>query len=81
MPISKYFGGGGEKVMANMKGEYGEKEGERIFYATANKQKGKKKHSNHSLQGIKRALANRPERGESKAHERGESKAFERTED
>lgn len=37
MPISKYFGGSGTKVMANMKDEYGEKKGKEVFYATANK--------------------------------------------
>jgi hypothetical protein len=41
MPLSKYFGGGGEKVMKNMKKEYGEEKGEKVFYATSNK---KKKH-------------------------------------
>lgn len=40
MPLSKYYGGHGEKVMANMQKEYGEKEGKRVFYATANKRKG-----------------------------------------
>lgn len=39
MPISKYFKGGGEKVMKNMKEEYGDKKGESVFYALANKQK------------------------------------------
>jgi len=37
MPISKYFKGSGSKVMSNMKKEYGEEEGKRVFYATANK--------------------------------------------
>ena len=41
MPLSKYYGGSGEKVMKNMKKQYGEEKGERVFYATANK---KKKH-------------------------------------
>lgn len=41
MPLSKYYGGSGAKVMKNMKKEYGEEKGERVFYATANK---KKKH-------------------------------------
>lgn len=41
MPISKYFGGNGEKVMANMTKEYGSKKGKSVFYATANKQKKK----------------------------------------
>ena len=39
MPVGKYFKGHGEKVMSNMKKEYGEKEGKRVFYATANKRK------------------------------------------
>ena len=37
MPLSKYFKGSGEKVMKSMKKRYGEKKGERVFYATANK--------------------------------------------
>jgi hypothetical protein len=48
--------------MANMKGEYGAKEGEKVFYATANKngqkpggKHGKKKHP--SIDGIKNAIA------------------------
>ena len=88
MPINKYFGGNGSKVMANMKNEYGGDKGEQVFYATANKngekpggKHGKKKHSNHSLQGIKNAVTRKSERGDSAAHERGESKSFERTED
>jgi len=36
MPISEYFGGHGSDVMAEMKKKHGKKEGERIFYATAN---------------------------------------------
>lgn len=39
MPIAKYFRGKGEKVMADMKDRYGAKDGERAFYATANKKK------------------------------------------
>lgn len=39
MPISKYYKGHGTKVMKAMKDEYGEKKGESVFYATANKQK------------------------------------------
>lgn len=39
MPLSKYFKGKGEKVMAGMKEQYGEEKGERVFYATANKRK------------------------------------------
>lgn len=36
MPISEYFKGSGLKVMADMKKRYGDVEGERRFYATAN---------------------------------------------
>jgi hypothetical protein len=41
MPLSKYYGGSGEKVMGNMKKQYGKEKGKSVFYATANK---KKKH-------------------------------------
>lgn len=41
MPLKKYFKGHGEKVMANMKKEYGAKKGESVFYATANRDKHK----------------------------------------
>ncbi len=41
MPISKYFGGGGKKVMKNMKKQYGSAKGKKVFYATANKNKNK----------------------------------------
>lgn len=37
MPLNKYFSGHGDKVMANMKKEYGEEKGEKVFYATAHK--------------------------------------------
>lgn len=36
-PIGKYFKGKGPQVMADMKDRYGEKKGESVFYATANK--------------------------------------------
>jgi hypothetical protein len=36
MPISKYFGGHGKSVMADMVARHGKKAGEREFYATAN---------------------------------------------
>lgn len=35
MPLTKK----GKKIMASMKSEYGEKEGERVFYASKNKGK------------------------------------------
>lgn len=43
MPLDKYYKGKGERVMAEMKREYGDKEGERAFYATANKRKSLRK--------------------------------------
>jgi hypothetical protein len=36
-PIGKYFKGKGQKVMSDMQDRYGEKEGEQVFHATANK--------------------------------------------
>ena len=44
MPVSRYYKGRGEAVMAAMKREYGAKKGERVFYATAaNAQKKRRK--------------------------------------
>ena len=43
MPISKHFGGKGRSVMMKMKRRYGKKKGERVFYATLNKNKRRKK--------------------------------------
>lgn len=43
MPLSKHHGGHGDEVMANMKKQYGDKKAERVFYATENKKKGKRK--------------------------------------
>jgi hypothetical protein len=51
MPISKYFKGSGEKVMADMKDRYGAKKGKSVFYATANK----RKQTPDSMSGLKRA--------------------------
>jgi len=39
MPLGKYFDGEGKKVMRKMKAHYGDDEGQRVFYATANKRK------------------------------------------
>ena len=50
MPLSKHYGGSGAKVMANMKEQYGEEKGERVFYATENK----RKKSEGSKRGFKR---------------------------
>ena len=37
MPIDKYYKGSGDKVLKDMQERYGEEEGKRVFYATANK--------------------------------------------
>ena len=42
MPVSRYYKGRGEAVMAAMKREYGAKKGERVFYATEAKRKKQK---------------------------------------
>lgn len=47
MPISEYFKGSGEKVMSNMKKQYGEEKGKQVFYATANKKGMKAKNKKH----------------------------------
>ena len=52
MPLSNYYKGHGEEVMAKMEKEYGKEKGKKVFYAKANKmksmlpseKKGKKKH-------------------------------------
>ncbi len=41
VPVSSYFQGHGDEVMGNMQHEYGDKKGESVFYATANKRKQK----------------------------------------
>lgn len=38
MPLGEYFKGSGSEVMSSMKKQYGDKKGESVFYATANKQ-------------------------------------------
>lgn len=54
MPLSRYFKGKGEKVMKSMKDEYGEKKGESVFYATANKNKAAEDNANEYMKGRKR---------------------------
>jgi len=39
MPVKEYYKGSGDKVMKEMQERYGEEEGKRVFYATANKRK------------------------------------------
>ena len=53
MPVSKYYGGYGAKVMASMTKQYGSEKGKRVFYATANKKH--KKSDSVSMQGLKHA--------------------------
>lgn len=36
-PIGKYFKGKGNQVMTRMQDHYGDKKGEQVFHATANK--------------------------------------------
>lgn len=48
MPLSKHYGGHGEKVMRKMKEKYGER-AEKVFYATENKMK--KKHKKTTYYG------------------------------
>jgi hypothetical protein len=43
MPLSGYFKGKGEKVMADMQSRYGPKKGKSVFYATASAKKMKPK--------------------------------------
>lgn len=54
MPLSRYFRGKGEKVMAAMKKEYGDKKGEEVFYATANKKKPKRRVKKKAKRKVKR---------------------------
>ncbi len=35
MPVSEYFHGSGNKVLASMQKRYGDKKGKQVFYATA----------------------------------------------
>jgi hypothetical protein len=50
MPISKYFHGHGEEVLEDMKDRYGDKKGESVFYATANKRKEKPKKLSEAME-------------------------------
>ena len=43
MPISKYYHGHGEEVMADMKRRYKGEKAKKVFYATANARKMKPK--------------------------------------
>jgi hypothetical protein len=43
MPIEREFGGHGRRVMAQLKSKHGSEEGERIFFATLNKRKKKRR--------------------------------------
>ena len=50
MPVSGYYAGKGEKVMASMQRKYGAKKGKKIFYATASRH-GKRPH-NRQVDGV-----------------------------
>lgn len=43
MPVSKHYSGHGTEVMKAMLKTYGKEKAKRVFYATENKKKGKKK--------------------------------------
>lgn len=43
MPLSKHYGGKGSEVMREMVGRYGAEKGKRVFYATENKRKSKRR--------------------------------------
>jgi len=47
VPLSKYFQGEGEKVMASMKKSYGEEKGKDVFYGKVNKDKKKRTNLNY----------------------------------
>lgn len=56
MPIGRYFHGHGSEVLKSMKEQYGPEEGERIFYATANKRGEKPAMDAESYARLHRAL-------------------------
>jgi len=39
MPLSRYFAGKGAAIMQAMQEHYGAKQGQRVFYATVNKER------------------------------------------
>jgi hypothetical protein len=43
MPVSEHYKGHGDEVMSSMKKTYDPETAKRVFYATENKQKSKKK--------------------------------------
>ena len=49
MPLSKHYGGKGTRVMKDMMARYGKEKGERVFYATKNKQKSERRQPYASL--------------------------------
>ncbi len=49
MPLNKYFKGKGKQVMDSMQGEYGNKKGKSVFYATANKKGMKPKNTDSEV--------------------------------
>ena len=59
MPIAKYFKGKGKQVMSSMKDQYGDKTGEQVFHATANKQ-GMTPNDNDGDEGMMPSSTSRP---------------------
>lgn len=57
MPLKKYFGGKGDKVMEAMKKEYGEEKGEKVFYAKANKDKMKMRKKKVAVDYMAKAMS------------------------
>jgi hypothetical protein len=57
MPVSEYYKGSGEKVMSSMKKRYGDKAGERVFYATANKRDMNRPGKKHKVKHSKLSIA------------------------
>lgn len=49
MPLSKHYGGHGEKVMKSMMKTYGPEKAKEVFYATENKRKAGKKNPYSTL--------------------------------
>ena len=69
MPLSKYYGGHGDEVMAKMKKEYGGKKGERVFYATKNAMKNKANRTVMGRKVIHHSPDKHPEQGDQSSYD------------
>lgn len=54
LPLSKYFSGHGEAVMANMRRQYGSEKAKRVFYAMANARKDVDHEIGRTIKSIRR---------------------------